>query len=308
MPLKLWSSGTPIRKPTLADWGIGMTVCIMALCEGAEKIVAMSDHMLCTEGWSADNVSLKSEPIHRNWYALWSGDAFYAPFILERAKSKLWRGHNWSDNEVAEQFCEAANEILEREVANRVLKRHGFTQDSFRKQGKKLLSPQQHDHLFTKIEEIELGTEFMVGGFDKNGEGHIFAVEKDLSAKSCDSAGFWAIGEGSNNALSTIFFHAKYNQFNQNSPLSDCLYVMAEAKFTAESASAVGKKTFGTIYENNQHIGYIPASAIHNLHEHWFTELAPKLRRGIGNELKAKIERLTPLRSPSVSQKSEPEQ
>ncbi len=224
-----------------------MTVCIALMCEGGKKIVAVSDHMLSMESFSGDNLALKIEPIHRNWFALWSGDVSYIPLVLDVATHILCKKDKPNQHDAAEAMTQAHSNILEREINNQVLSRLGYNLQSFRKVGKEQLTASVYNSIHREIKAVSLDAEFLVCGFDEEGDGHIFTLEKNGALKSCDAAGFWAIGSGTHNALSAIFFHATKNGINQNSPLADALYVACEAKFMAESAVGIGKKTFVNI-------------------------------------------------------------
>lgn len=96
------------RDPKPSDYGHEVTVCIAALCEGGKRIVAVSDHMVTFGSFSTDGTTLKSEPLHPNWYAFFAGDEIgHVRPILSHAKFMIWdmargtRSKDLSDNEIA---------------------------------------------------------------------------------------------------------------------------------------------------------------------------------------------------------------
>jgi hypothetical protein len=241
-----------------------MTVCIALLCEMGRKIVGVSDHMLSMEAFSADSARCKSEPVQRNWYAMWSGDASYVPLVTDLVtRQYLDQPHNPDQHEMATAFANAYNSLLRREITNRHLARLGFKDvDDFRMSGRERLTVTAFNAMLRKIGEVDLNTDFLVAGFGKDGDGHIFVLDSEGATKSCDAAGFWAIGSGSYNALSTIFHHVRHSGFNRMGSLRNALYVGLEAKFMAESADGVGEKTFVTVYESCRSIAYIHPARI----------------------------------------------
>src|ERR1022692_4908149 len=86
---------------------------------------------------------------------------------------------------------------------------------------------------------VDLGCQFLLAGFDHDGDGHILTVENPGIVKNHDPVGFWAIGSGALSALGILFFHSMRGEL----PLPEVLYHICEAKFMAESAIGVGKQT-----------------------------------------------------------------
>jgi hypothetical protein len=295
--------GIQLPKPSPADWGVGMTCCIAAMCDEGKKIVTVSDHMLTMGDFSADGLALKNDLLHRNWFALWSDDASYVTAILDLVRKQLDRDkeHDWL--EVATAFVNARNAILSFEINSQVLSRHNYSDRTFYGGGgRAALTPTVFNSLQREVCNVKLDVEFLVGGFDKEGDGHIFTFDNNGATKSCDQAGFWSIGSGSYSANSTIFFAAKRNGFNQNSDLRLCLYVASSAKFMAESADGVGIKTFVTVQEFNHPSGYVPEPVIDAYRTRWFENFAPKLPRSEADFL---MDNLKPGKlMPLVSRKS----
>ena len=268
--------GRAIRKPSQSDWGIGMTVCIATLCEMGRQVVSVSDHKLSMGQFSADGMALKNDLIHHNWSAMWANDVSYVPAILGCVAKQLKREEEYEWLEVATAFANAHAAILRSEINNCILANSGYTRESFYRTGKGTLTPSAFNALHRRITDLSLNADFLVYGFDANGDGHIFTFENGRT-KSCDKAGMWAIGSGDYSALSTLFFAAKQYRFNQNKPLSEALYVALAAKFMAESAEGVGERTFLVVNQANHLSGFFRHDGfIEEYRKRWFDEHAPK--------------------------------
>jgi hypothetical protein len=81
-----------------------------------------------------------------------------------------------------------------------------------------------------------------VSGFDRDQQAHVFVVDDPGVLQSFGSTGFWAIGSGQPEALSSIFFTtAHLHDFPQT--LNGMIYDLCAAKFMAEANPHVGTST-----------------------------------------------------------------
>src|SRR5579872_6410181 len=142
-PRPTW--GRP-KKPTPADWGLGMTVCVAAMCDSGKSIVAASDHKLTIGNLAAEGVALKGTPIGWEWNVMFAGDDMtHAKPILARTKELLSTYTKESDDYatyqmVASALADAHDERLHRQIEARYLRNFGLTVDLFREHGKEQLS------------------------------------------------------------------------------------------------------------------------------------------------------------------------
>lgn len=253
-----------------------MTVCIATLCEMGRQVVSVSDHKLSMGGFSGDGMALKNDILHHNWFTMWSGDVSHVPAILDCVQKQLKRGEEYEWLEVATAFANGYTAILRNEINNSVLARYGYDRESFYRLGKDRMTVSAFNAIHKKVTDINLDPEFLVYGFDGNGDGHVFSFANG-QIKSRDKAGMWAIGSGDYTALSTLFFAAKQHRFNQNKSLEEALYVSLAAKFMAESAEGVGERTFLVVNQANHLSGYFKNDGfIHKYRKRWFEEHAPK--------------------------------
>lgn len=246
--------------------------------------MAVSDHMVTFGSFSTDGTTLKTEPLHPNWYAFFAGDEIgHVRPILSHAKFMIWdmargtRSKDLSDNEIAYLMSIAIQYRLQTEIESRYLYRRGLDLETFRKDGINRMPPEVYGDLSANIDSVSLGCKFLICGFDAAGAGHIFVIDDKSAPSSCDSVGFWAIGSGAHPAISSLAFHAQKHNFGSESSLSECLYHLCEAKFMAESSTrTVGKKTFVCVYESDQKIGYLTDRGLKFIRQEWRSKGATK--------------------------------
>ncbi len=278
-----------------------MTVCIAAMCEGGKKIVAASDHMLSMGRFSADGLAMKDDAVHHNWFAMWSNDVSYVPAILDCVGKQLKREEEYDWMAISTAFQNAHAAVLRSEINSGILARHNYAIDSFYKRGKDELGPTAFSKLHREILEFSLNADFLIYGFDEEGEGHIFTFEGGIT-KSCDKAGMWAIGSGDYGALSTLFYFAKQNRFNQNWDYPVALYAVLAAKFMAESAEGVGEDTFVTVNEFNHLSGYVEEKFLAKFRKNWFRRHAPKWPLSAMHELEEHYKNYKPGKKQTIRQ------
>jgi hypothetical protein len=227
----------PGRKPTPADWGSKMTICIAAICAEGEAIVSASDTMLSTSTYSADMMAIKGGRIRNKWFALYSGnDISPCEPILRKAKS-LFESRDETLEQITASFKESYRLQLQEKIEDEVLSRYKMDLDSFKEHGFKHLGRDVFNGLCQQIDRKYLDCEFLVFGFDRTNQARIFTVTDPGIVTDYSTPGFWAIGSGANSALSTLFFHG----FGIFTKLPAAVYHVCEAKFMAESAAGVGK-------------------------------------------------------------------
>lgn len=215
-----------------------MTVCIAGISQG-EALIALSDMMVSTDYFSADNMALKFRDLHSDWKVMFAGnDLTRVEPVLRRAKSKFRGSSQRSLTEVEDAMRDSFQEELVRKQTDLVLARYGLTMQAFLDTGLTRFGEAAFTTLKYQLDQEVLGCEFLVYGFDEKTRPHIFTVEDPGAVCNHDLYGFWAIGSGGNRALSSLFFQ----QYRQSLPEWKALYYIAEAKFMAEGG-AVGEET-----------------------------------------------------------------
>jgi hypothetical protein len=174
------------------------------------------------------------------------------------------------------------------QIEDEVLSPIGLTWDSFRNRGKEELTERVHDRIVEQIQSYELSIEFMVQGFDEAGTPHIFTVQNPGKCEYYDKLGFWAIGSGQHQAVSSLF-STEYNRFGS---LEECTARVLSAKLMAESATGVGKETWLIIEFNKpRSVMFVPKPIINTFREQWKKlpriplDVIPDIKRSIDGEM-----------------------
>src|SRR5258708_35679360 len=272
----------PPRK--LRDRGLGVTVCIAAICESLQKIVTVCDEMITFGDVSVDGTAEKAAPVHTNWFTLYAANDItdVRPIIEgtmlllcsnERQKSLLEAGQ-WLSTSFAKRNDELVN--------YNVFRPNGFTgMDDFYERGKKILSRAD----FIRIRREALATKpecvVLMGGFDFAGIGHLILQEPVSPFQCYDDPDFWAIGSGQHEAISAMLFHADKLRFSINNSEAECMYHLLAAKFMAESNKLVGRKTFASVHSFNQNPRHLSESHIATIRSAWERSFIPTLPRTV---------------------------
>jgi hypothetical protein len=238
-----------------SDWGMGMSVCIVAT-GGAGELVAASDHMLsmANGAFTAESAALKGVPISAHWRALFAGDDITPiPSLMRRVDGALRRveGSYWkrdiSAGTIALVVGQAYQEERRQRAADHYLSIYGVTLMEFLANSSNLFSDTDSAVLRERIERHQLNCELLVYGYSGAGEystSHVMVVSDPGVVREYDQPGYWAIGSGAYAALSSLAMRKQ----SVLAPLAHTIYHVCEAKFFAESAIGVGRDTYVTIH------------------------------------------------------------
>jgi hypothetical protein len=279
----------PSKTARPSDWGHGVTICIAGSIE-RKTIITVSDLKISLGDFASDLAAEKMDFIHPHWTAMVSGDDItIAVPMWRRMREKL--GYiEGQKTEVGEKnvsevvgACVSAYREHRREIISAMFYApHGLSEGQFLSEGKKLLGLSLFTEVWNKVDQFKLGCSFLVSGFDKDKQAHIFEVDDPGIYKDYGTIGFWAIGSGQNEALSSIFFTlANISHFPQSQ--EGMLYDLCAAKFMAESNPYVGKATnlvvrrFG---ERPEWYGHKSTEAIRKLWKHGRPQ-RPKRTEGV---------------------------
>jgi hypothetical protein len=296
-----------------------VSVCIAALCEQSRCIVAVSDKKVSFGQFSAEHAVLKTEPVWRDNMVLFAGnDVSHATPIIDDAFETLFEGWQKSKKptgrrqrvpttNIADAIDAAFQKRLLRCIETAVLRPFGYTVATFKKNGRKECSEEQHAEICRKIDAVHLdGLTIMLAGFSANGEGHIWTIDGINPPHNYDRFGAWAIGSGAKAALSMLSFYQSAQLIHIRScSVAHMAYCALTAKFMAESASDVGSSTFVTVTRQRtaetKGIEFIHEPSIGKVREQWLEHGAPRLPlEFINTELPALIEPARRTATPQV--------
>ena len=226
-----------------------MTVCIAAVATEPDGfrdwIVAASDSMLTFSGGAvtADGVARKDKAIGDGWHVMTAGDASECSLILQRLKKEVPYGERCTAEGIAEAITRAYKDRLQQRIQSELLDPYGLTF------GELSAEAEVRSRIDWLIREFD--AEFLVYGFEGDvpaPEPHIFSVRPPGVLSSQNATWFWAIGSGAELALNSLIFSG---QTYPHTTLENTIWNVAVAKFRAEQAQGVGRRTEIVILDNN---------------------------------------------------------
>ena len=257
-----------------------MTVCIAALADCGKSLALVCDSMISLDGLTGDRAAFKICPLTTpaQWWAMIAGDVSHVVPIVEAASANLLN------------LTDAANtrETVERAVVSAYQKvRRQLVEDA-------ILSPLGLEwnadnclKLADRIDDVTLGCELLIAGFDWNGDGYLFTVEDPGVVNNQNVCGYYAIGSGSYSALATMMHHS----VNQEMSLARILYHACEAKFMAESAEGVGRHTHVKVARagGKMDANELQAGAIDSIRRAWEEEGKPRIPHNLVEQLEKQL-------------------
>jgi hypothetical protein len=291
-----------LKLPELkaSNWRVwNVSLCLSLLAESGKKIINISDEKVNFGNFSADTLALKDMPIYRDIYALFAGnDVEHVEPIVERTRELLLDSPKPpSVRDAAKALNCAYGERLREEIYCRVLRRRGFTVESFMAEGKKKCTVSDYLNLCSRIEKVSLSVKFIVSGFGANGtkgaqDGHIYTIDGSSAPKSCTPVGMWAIGSGRTAALGWLAHHIERLNMNWMKSEGSALYYGLTARFMAEADVEVGRgDTMIYIAEKGKKARYPTHTLIQTVRDMWEKEGAPQVPKKLEERMKALIEK-----------------
>lgn len=289
-----------LGDPRPADWGYKVSVCVVArylVRDGSDKLVCIADQRVSFGDFSGEHLTLKSTPISPGWAVLFAGnDVEHAqPIIVAAEKMAALAVKKYNReleaDEVAELVDQSYSAHLERQIANKHLRKHKFTSESFLNTGKTKCTPEVYLKTWDRISGEKLSLRFIVCGFDEARKAHIWLVDGEHAPTSYDTIGFWSIGRGAPAALSSIAFHI--SETKGFSSLEETVYVALTAKFMAETASDVGPSTFGVVLSHPDEktpVIILRQAVIDGIRKLWKKSGRPRIPRSVPTQVGAWLE------------------
>jgi len=232
----------------------------------------------------SSELAVKSMQVHPNWLAFFAGDV--APFrpIVREANALAANSENAIEN-VKTNFKDAFRNEFHRHITDKILRRYNHDIESFKQTGLKQLGRHVFNRLSRQIEAISFNLEFLVCGFDKDMNPHIFTVSDPCKTIEHSIPGFHAIGAGYFSALSTLYFH----RFKPGLQLARGIYHICEAKFMAESAVGVGSATNVFIIHKSGALELIDSQLVEEIRNAWMQEGRARVPSGIEATIKSAV-------------------
>lgn len=258
-----------IKPPTPADWGIGMTVCIAALSFPDRAIVCAFDMMVSTGDMSGDDLAMKSLAWNQHWTSMLAGnDLSPVAEIKELTIRGLHRG-NYLEKGLNRPLLlgslrGAIQETIDQQNETESLRPLGLTLANYRDEGPKL-GDTIYQQIIYEMRGRRLDVELLCAGWSDEREPHIFSVDGRGREQNFDTTGFWAIGTGQTNALGYLFTSG----YRLIDDLGKVFLHACYAKFYAESAMGVGKKTVVVVLRPDHKYQMVMGADLDAIRAHW---------------------------------------
>jgi hypothetical protein len=249
-----------------------VTIAIAAITNPDDVIVCVSDRMISFgDAYPADdNAIVKAIRLSEQWTAAWSTNnvAFILP-IVEELRRRFDAKIQWDGAEAANELAAVYSETLQREFVAEHLSRFNYkTIDQFRTEGRSDLGDHFTD-LLVELGRFDLGTSFLFFGHDKQTHAKLFSVEGPGRVVDLNALKYGVIGSG---------YHMANASLRWPPPLSflleDTIYRLLEAKFSAETATGVGKTTTVALRNRDGLVTLLPRNEIEEIGKIWKREVA----------------------------------
>lgn len=272
----------PKRKP--------MTVCVSAICEMGNAVVCATDGAI-SWGVTADCQAFKSR-ILGDWVFSFSGTYSNADLILQEISREIGPKFEDIDRQRIQQGVQSAYQHrLAQWLAFRHLAPFDMSMEDFLKDGKKAFGGAFPEELARLIKQDSdcFEESVLVAGFAPD---HPLALLYEMDHRgltSHSSTGFAAIGSGGQSAMSTLLAM----EYGRHFPLNVALYVVAAAKFSAETSDGVGKSTAIVVRECDPSqtdrkisLKVVQPDVVDSLRSLWESHGKPRIPNERLNELK----------------------
>ena len=146
--------------------------------------------------------------------------------------------------------------------------RFGYTDIAdFRRNGLNEMGKELYSQYANDLARFDLGLELLVYGFSTKGGRHIFEVSNPGKISSHNLRGYAAIGSGSLMALAAL------TRRPMPPDLTNTIYRLLDAKFSAETAREVGKRTYVITMNATGKFGIMAQTNIEKVRAIWEASL-----------------------------------
>jgi hypothetical protein len=192
--------------------------------------------------------------------------------IVEGTRSRLKKlvGPKWTGPDAADEMAKAYSSIFHKEFVTTHLRRYGYKSiEDFRREGRNDLGDHFID-LCVKLDLFDLyQTSFLFFGHDDQKNPKIFQIDNPGYVIDQNALKFAVIGSGDNMAMASLRWPPPLSFL-----LEDTIYRLLEAKFSAETASGVGRTTTVVLRNREGRIAMLSRSEIDEIRKIWKREVA----------------------------------
>jgi hypothetical protein len=223
-----------------------MTICIAAICssndEEPDSIIFAADRLI-SSSINFEHGNPKIKYIQNRAIIMEAGDASLSDLVLDKWVYEADTA-NLDTIQIADVINSKIIDLRKHKIESQILSKYGMDYTSFLENSKSI----EQSLLFNimqRIEDFDVGVEFIVAGIDKDGSPHLFVVSDEEGIRCFDSLGFIAIGSGTG----ATFFDITKSPHNNKIGANEAIVKVYGAKKSAERVSGVGHQTdLGVIF------------------------------------------------------------
>jgi hypothetical protein len=255
------------RKPNDSDFGDDVTIAIAAITKPDDVIVCASDRMISFGDMlpADDNAVIKAIKLNDQWEVAWATNM--VPIILpiiNEVRRRFADSPPASGSIAAEELANVYSMTLQKEFVAQHIGRFGYaTVDQFRKEGRIDLGDDQFRDLCRELSNFDLGgTSFLLYGHEERVRPQLFEVCDPGKIMDHNTLRYGVIGSGYDMARASL----RRAPFLE---LEDTIYRLLEAKFSAETATGVGRTT--TLLLRNKYgiVRFLAREHVEKIREIW---------------------------------------
>ena len=251
-----------------------MTIAIAAITNPEDVIVCVSDRMLSFGDFfqAEDNAIVKAIRLHDQWTLAWAANnvSVILPIVEEIRQRLDAKKVDWTRREAADALADVYLERAHKEFVSTHLSKLGYkNMEEFRSQGRIDLGDNNFTDILIELGRFDLGAVFLLFGHDKQKHGKLYCVEGPGRAVDCNALKYAVIGSGQNMAMASLRWPPPLNFLLENT-----IYRLLEAKFSAETATGVGKTTTVALRNREGHVTLLQRSEIEEIRRIWRRDVA----------------------------------
>lgn len=267
-----------------------MTVCIAAVAE-LEDIVTVTDKKLSKGFYSSEDASIKTQFLIGDWATMLAGKIEQFQGFLPVFYGALGNNFHPRFDDVAGLLTTAYQKFTQQLATEKILGKFDLDVPTFLK-CRPELGDALYERLFLEISKVEVGFDLLVFGYHEEYP-RIFIVsnpgaDNPSHVTYCDEFGFGVIGDGYLMAESTLYALKQKSDTSLATTLYNCLC----AKFSAETATDVGKETFAEVHRDAHTAVEIPQAFIRQVRKEWDRYGKPLMRRECNRLIGEEAERI----------------
>jgi hypothetical protein len=249
-----------------------VTVGIAAIVQAQALIVTVSDRMLSSTNdviQARDNAALKARQLSSDWAIMFSGNGeFFIPLAEQLALDVTALENGYSLYEFINTLESRYRYLREKRFVDWHISKLGYkTLEEFRMKGLNELGKDVFVDLVSELNNFDLGIDFIVYGYDNKKCPHIFTLVNPGVMVNHDLEQYAVIGSG------VYMARAALSRKPLSPDLNTVIYRALGAKFSAETASGVGRSTTVIVANSDGKFAQLSEPTVRAVRTAWDREI-----------------------------------